>query len=202
MAKIKAIIFDIGGVLGPDSNVLDTHYKSIVDKTGLTTAEIEKIFKEHWPKIIVGKEKISEFWAEVSKISRKKVTPDELEKLYDESMSTYDEVIKYAQSLKEKGYHLAILSNVSREWMNLKVHKFGLDKIFEKIFCSCFLGIAKPDPEIYTTVLTDLELTADEAVFIDDREENVISANKVGIKAVLYTDLNHLKADLAKLGVK
>jgi FMN phosphatase YigB (HAD superfamily) len=59
----------------------------------------------------------------------------------------------------------------------------------------------KPDPEIYSAVLNDLNCEADEAIFIDDKEENVNSAREMSINSILYKNFRQLKKDLIILGV-
>ena len=45
----------------------------------------------------------------------------------------------------------------------------------------------KPDPEIYKTLLRRYKLKAEECAFIDDTEENVISAQKLGLTGIVFT---------------
>ena len=58
------------------------------------------------------------------------------------------------------------------------------------------VGIRKPFPEIYKLSLKNLGVLPEEAIFIDDRQKNIDGAEAVGIKSILYKDLNDLKLKL------
>jgi len=57
----------------------------------------------------------------------------------------------------------------------------------------------KPDPEIYKTLLRRYSLKAEECVFIDDTEENVISAEKLGLKGLVFTGYEDAVARLNEI---
>ncbi|TDQ48262.1 HAD family hydrolase [Actinorugispora endophytica] len=58
---------------------------------------------------------------------------------------------------------------------------------FDALFFSCDIGMCKPDPAVYTHVLEALDSAPEQTLFVDDREENVRAAQKLGITARLYT---------------
>ena len=61
------------------------------------------------------------------------------------------------------------------------------DAHFDEQFYSCEIGVAKPDPAYFATVLERLQTPADQVVFIDDSPANIEAARKIGIDARLYT---------------
>lgn len=195
---IKAIIFDYGGVLGSDSHEWDTTFKEIKRLTGLQSEELQGLFKDYWPLLKTGKEKLINFFAEVSKISKKKTTAKKLEKSYLQNVAGLKTIINYTASLKSKGYTLYILANESKEGMETKIRKFGLKKIFTKIYCSANIGIGKPDPRIFKYVLKDAKIKPSETIFIDNQFPNIEVAKKLGIKTIHYENLPQLKITLSK----
>ena len=50
------------------------------------------------------------------------------------------------------------------------------------------MGLRKPNPAMYTLALERLEISPDEAVFLDDFEPMVKGAEQVGIHAIHVTD--------------
>ena len=58
------------------------------------------------------------------------------------------------------------------------------------------MGISKPNPDFYWHILRSEGVKPEEAVFIDDTEENVLSAQKIGINSILFTDSDSLKTRL------
>ena len=112
------------------------------------------------------------------------------------------EVLDLAKSLKKNGYKILILANESRTGMDIKTKKFELDTIFDKVYGSAHIGLYKPHKESYEYVLKDQNLKAEEVVFIDNLERNTIASEKVGIKGIVFRNVEELKEDLVKIGVK
>ncbi|MBN7811878.1 HAD family phosphatase [Algoriphagus sp. H41] len=94
-------------------------------------------------------------------------------------------------------YQLAVLSNtnaihIDAVYQMLK-EQHGMDgfqPLFDRIFYSHEMGLAKPSVEIYEKMLAELGTTADRVVFFDDLEANVRGAASIGIHAVQVTGPN------------
>ncbi len=103
------------------------------------------------------------------------------------------ERIELITKLKEK-YTLGILSNTNEIHIDA-VYKilqrdFGLtnfDSLFNHVFLSHEMGLSKPSPEIYLSMLDQLGSKPERVVFFDDLEANVKGAASVGIQAVHVT---------------
>ncbi|MGB0050633.1 MAG: HAD-IA family hydrolase, partial [Terracidiphilus sp.] len=59
----------------------------------------------------------------------------------------------------------------------------------------------KPDPAIYRHVLEKLGTRPEETLFIDDRKANVDAAVAIGMKGIVFTDVERLRADLIAVGL-
>lgn len=98
------------------------------------------------------------------------------------------ERVELLKSLENK-YRLFLLSNTNQIhyecYMSrfVKEYGFGLGELFEKLWFSHQIGLAKPDPEIFRYVLKDAGLMAEETLFIDDTLVHVEAARSVGINA-------------------
>jgi putative hydrolase of the HAD superfamily len=66
----------------------------------------------------------------------------------------------------------------------------GFEPLFDRVFYSHEMGLAKPSKEIYIKMLDELGTSADRVVFFDDLEANVKGAASVGIQAVHVTGPN------------
>ncbi len=86
-----------------------------------------------------------------------------------------------------------VLANMKRE--------FSWLSRFDVLVWSYQLGMAKPDPAIYRHLLKELGTRPEETLFIDDRQVNIDAANAMGIKGVLFTDIDRLRADLVAQGL-
>ena len=94
------------------------------------------------------------------------------------------------EDLKEAGYKLYVLSNMSREFIDY-LRQQPVYKNFDGEVISCEEGVVKPMPEIYDIVLSRYALDPDESMFIDDREENVIAAQQRGISTFHFNRNNY-----------
>lgn len=93
--------------------------------------------------------------------------------------------MKVLHRLKEQNkYQLATINNESLHLNLYRVGTFGLSDYFSAFFSSCFLGVTKPDCEIFQKVLHVTQRPGSACLFVDDREENVAAAQQCGLQAV------------------
>jgi HAD superfamily hydrolase (TIGR01509 family) len=69
------------------------------------------------------------------------------------------------------------------------------------IVLSSEVKVCKPNPEIYRILLERYQLRPEESVFIDDRQENLDAAQKLGIATILFQMAKQVREDLKRLGV-
>lgn len=103
-----------------------------------------------------------------------------------------------------RGSHkLGILSNADVSLRGRLEGEIGIHDLFDDIVCSAEVGMAKPEPGIYTLAAERLGLPPGQCVFVDDLDTNVEAARGVGMQAVLFRvdKGDDLRAQLAALGV-
>ena len=108
------------------------------------------------------------------------------------------ETIDLVRRVKERnGVKVVACTDVDVMWCE---RMRGPDEPLHGLFVaeaqSCFIGVVKPDPAMYTTALNFAGVKPWEAVMIDDIAANVEGAQALGIHAVLYEDPAKLKLDL------
>lgn len=193
---IKVIAFDFGGVLGPDADDWSNTFKQIPKLTGLTESILQNLFNLHWPKLKTGEESMKTFWSFVALESKNKIKPERLRRTYNNSIFVNRGILKLIRELKKK-YQVVLLANDSDDDYIIKTKKLKLNKIFDKLYCSSQLGISKPNPEIFNYVLKDLGIKPQEALFIDNQEDNIKTAESLGINSILFTNytetVTHIK---------
>ena len=88
-------------------------------------------------------------------------------------------------------YKLAVISDA---WPSLEgvFVNAGMRKYFQSFIISSKIGTSKPDTLMYSTALEELNVSAEEAVFIDDNPRNCDGARSLGIRTILICrDLKH-----------
>ena len=100
-------------------------------------------------------------------------------------------------------YKISILSNADVSLRQRLQHEIGIHHLFDDIVCSAEVGMAKPEPGIYTLAAERLGLPPGQCVFVDDLDTNVEAARGVGMQAVLFRvdKGDDLRAQLAALGI-
>lgn len=104
---------------------------------------------------------------------------------------------KLIAELKDKGYKLYVLSNMSREFINF-LRQQEVYKNFDGDVISCEVGVVKPMPEIYDLLLDHFALDPSETIFIDDRKENIEAAVQKGI-GTFHFDRNDYEESCKRL---
>ncbi len=102
-------------------------------------------------------------------------------------------IIPLIQDLKNQGYKLYVLSNMTRHFI-AREYKFPIFTYFDGIVYSAPIKMVKPNPEIYEFILKKYSLMPEECLFIDDIEKNLATAARFNIKTFLFKDnVNDLK---------
>ncbi len=96
-------------------------------------------------------------------------------------------------------YRTAILSNAWSDAHSAFSGKFQLDQVVDLMIISAQEGIAKPDSRIYERTLARLDVQPHEAIFVDDRPENVAAAQALGIHAIRYESTPRVMAAIRAL---
>ncbi|MEM7798760.1 MAG: HAD family phosphatase [Chloroflexota bacterium] len=110
------------------------------------------------------------------------------------------DLIDYIRSLKSN-YTTAIISNFMDALPQMLKTDYPAADAFHFTVVSAHVGIMKPDPEIFEYTLQLLNLEPEETVFIDDFEHNVEGCRAVGMHGIHFQAGVDVPAELAKLGV-
>jgi putative hydrolase of the HAD superfamily len=102
-------------------------------------------------------------------------------------------------ALKTRGYRLALLTNNVREWEPRWRAMFPVDELFETVVDSAFVGMRKPEPEIYELTCTRLGVDAGVCVLVDDFDNNCEAAREYGMHAVRLESTEQALGDLRAL---
>ena len=97
----------------------------------------------------------------------------------------YPAMVDFLSSLKEAGYRIGVLSNLPHMLADnlLAVHPW-FSKLDSLTF-SCRIGVNKPDPRAYAQALADLDADAEDTLFFDDTQANVLAAREAGLLSAL-----------------
>jgi glucose-1-phosphatase len=201
---IKIIIFDIGGVIvSPEIEKID---KLMADYLRINPAKFKIFWEKYQSDLSEGKISLLEFYSKASE--RFGLKKNLGRKIIEKHFSIFRKIIKNLNKevlsvvgeLKNN-YRVVCLVNAELDVIPL-VKKRGIYDYFQRAYISAKLGMKKPDKKIYLTILDDFKLKPKEAIFIDDKKENVNAAKKLGIIGINYKYGENLEKKLRSLGIK
>jgi putative hydrolase of the HAD superfamily len=197
--EIKHIFFDIGGVLG--SNGWDHEQRALaVERFDLDSEDFEWRHKEVVADWEEGRIDLNEYLDIAVFHARRSFSRQEFtEFMYSQSIPD-EGTIDIARRLSRRaGYTLMTMNNEAEELNTHRIEKFGISQIFEAFLSSCWLGVRKPIRRFYHRGLGIAHAEASSSLFIDDRQQNIISAGTLGINVVLFESAEQLRSDLERL---
>jgi putative hydrolase of the HAD superfamily len=192
----KAVILDYGNVLS------QSQPRSDVERTAAILNFAPDRFRENYWRFRVAYDQASlepaAYW---SAVAARRVTEGELEDLNQIDCASWSHpapsVPEWARGLGQAGFQTALLSNMPAPIRDFIQTCDWLPRFDHRTF-SCDLGITKPSPEMYQHALAGLDVAPGQALFLDDRPENVRAAEAMGIHAVLFTTLDDVAAELER----
>jgi putative hydrolase of the HAD superfamily len=200
--KISAVFSDVGGVLltnGWDRSARD----KLVEQFGLEGEDFEDRHQRVGAGLDTGQLEIDPY-LDRTIFYRPRSFPKQAvrEFMFAQSKAIPGSLALVARLAQTRQVLLATLNNESRELNLYRIEKFGLRNYFAVFFSSCFLGVQKPDPQIYRLALDLSQRAPEECVFIDDRPVNLECARQLGIHTIQFLNAAQLEGDLRSLGVE
>jgi len=199
---IKAVIFDVCDVIIDFS---ETHITWLSKKIGIDYERAGKVIEPLVKSMETGKLKLRDAERIFSKKFDLPLGSLMWAKGFSENASPNIEVINILKDLS-KNYKIGVITNSSvieyYESRKLVLKSLIQKKFIKEIIASCYFGVRKPDARIFKEMLRRLKVNPEEAVFIDNRIDNVEGAAKLGIHAILFTNADKLKEDLKDLSIK
>jgi putative hydrolase of the HAD superfamily len=194
-SHLSVVISDFGGVL---TTPLIQSFAAVQDRTGVPFEElgqamtrIERDEGRH-PLYELEKGRVSE--AEFLQKLGDYLEPElghrpelhRFREIYFEALHPNDPMIAVMREAKASGCRMALLTNNVREWEPIWRAMLPVDEIFELVVDSGFVGLRKPEREIYELTLERLGVPAEECLFVDDADVNCAAAAELGMTTVQY----------------
>ncbi len=201
MPAIRALFWDVGGVLL--TNAWDhTQRSAALEHFHLDEAEFHDRHEMVVSSFERGKITLDEY-LDRTVFYRTREFSREAFRDYMYSLSLpLPGMLEFARKVTDSGkYFMGTINNESRELNDYRIEKFGMRKIFRLFVSSCFVGLRKPERDIYRLALETTQISGGECCFIDDRSLNLECAAKLGMRTIEMKTLAQLQADLARLGV-
>lgn len=199
---IKAVIFDIGGVVINDDFL--AYAKRFEKRAGMSKERIYRsvIGSPEWRLYFKGKTSGEEVWKAIKKKYLPPNMAEEIRRTWRGILVPIPGTIQLIKKLKP-AYKVFFISNVDRDCALYVREKYpGIFRLFDGQVFSYEAGLAKPDKRIYRYALRKFGLKPGECIYIDNQPENVPPARELGMKAIRFQGPEKLKRELKNLGVR
>jgi putative hydrolase of the HAD superfamily len=195
LTAVEAIISDFGGVL---TSPMADGFTAFEEVSGISVEQLGVAMGKIWERdrahplfeLETGRMTEAAFLAALGEqLTVELGRPIELDgfgETYFRHLYPNERLIDYMRSLQARGYRMAICTNNVREWESLWRAKLPVDEIFSVVVDSAFVGMRKPEPEIYALTLERLGVEPESALFVDDIELNCNAARELGMHAVWF----------------
>ncbi|HEX4312067.1 MAG TPA: HAD family phosphatase [Acidobacteriaceae bacterium] len=195
---MKAVIFDYGEVLCTQDH--DAH-RRLLALTGLDHATFEGLYWRDRRDYDLGLLDGRGYWSKFGRDAGLSFTTDQIDLLIENDVLMWVKVneamLAWVAALRSAGLRIAILSNMGPEVLRYMRQEFAWLAPFDQLTWSCELRLAKPDPAIYIHTCEKLGVRPEEALFLDDKIENVRAAEQLGLVAIQFKNIEQLRRDLA-----
>ena len=193
-------MFDYDGVL----TIKTDFAKEAAQRHNLNETAIRAFFSNHLEDCLAGKsDMIKQLDDQLIEIGWQGTSKGLFNALYKETLVYNDEVLDLIKDLNED-FQCYLATNQDIHRYALMRMDERISPLFKKLFCSCELGISKPETVYFEKVYDQMRtqnsnLAVDQIIFIDDLEENIYSAASFGMKTHLFTNIFDLKSFLAAI---
>jgi glucose-1-phosphatase len=196
-APARAYLFDLGHV------IVDIHYDRFLKELGLDhTYSVDEILSQFIRSGLIasfesGHLSTDRFIAASRELLQTDLNDSVLLSAWKAIIGDEKEGMNHILSSLAERHPLYLLSNTNEPHFREAIRRSPSLSFMKEYFLSYELKLLKPDPEIYRETVRRIGLAAGEIIFIDDREDNILSARGVGLNAIQFSDVPALSAQLA-----
>jgi putative hydrolase of the HAD superfamily len=192
---IKAILFDFDGVLTTDETGSQSICNYICNKIGMDIEIFKKEYYKYNDDLLYGKINHENIWEALCIGLDRKI---DINILYESFINTPidNRMIEIVDELKKHNYKIGMVTDNKKDRIDDIVRYYDWNRIFDAITISAEVGSGKDCNEIFMKTIDYLNVNADECVFIDNQEKNLIIPKSMGMN-VIYFD--HIKRNYEEL---
>lgn len=196
MKAPRAIIFDYAGVLSQHQSAGDI--ARLEAASGIAGARFTEIYWEARAPYDRGVLDGPGYWCAFARRAGRSFSAAQIDALIDADTQSWvrldEEMVRWLEALQAAGVKTAILSNMGVDLRMYTEHQFAwLARCDARTF-SCDVGAIKPEATIYRRCLDQLGIAPSEALFIDDRQDNVEAAEALGLTGLRFESAGALSS--------
>lgn len=190
--KVKAVIFDLGGVVVHGGYLDFVKHYCRECLTPLGRRRLARLERQ----VNLGEISENQFYRQIQKIFGLTLSPQRMHELIVGKMKTDRGLAHLIPKLKKAKVVMFTNSIGHMAQDVLRRRHLNHRKFFDKVFDSSDLHIVKPDRGAYRFVLHKLKVKPHDAIMVDDRPLNIRGAKRIGMHGILYKNSRQFRAEL------
>ena len=197
---VKAIVFDMDGVLFDTENLTAASWHRTVKKLGCTDvtpyiSEFLGLNAVYHKQAFLDKFGADFPYDEFIKSSREY----SVDFIVKHGVPLKPGVFELLDYLKQKKFLIAVATSTRRETVLQHFKNAGITDYFDQIICGDMVEKSKPNPEIYLKAAAALGIAPQDCIALEDSPNGLTAAYRAGIKTVMVPDLIAPTAELRKM---
>lgn len=200
MSKIKAVIFDMDGVL---IEAKDWHYEALNNALKLFGMEISRYDHLVTYDGLPTKKKLE-------MLTQERGLPKGLHTFINDMKQQYTMEIVYSNckptfyheyalsKLKSEGYNMAVCSNSIRNTIEVMMQKASLEQYLDFYISNQDVKNGKPDPEMYNQAIKKMGLNPKECMIVEDNENGIKAARASGANVMIVDSVEDVNYENIK----
>jgi putative hydrolase of the HAD superfamily len=193
--SIRAVLFDFGGVLveeGFREGLYELARQQGLNPQVVHRAAYDAIYESGY---VLGLGTEDEFWRLLRKKTGLSGEIEPLRQAIATQFALRPRMFAMVRTLRQRGYITAILSDQT-DWLDRLDAELHFFQDFDKVYNSYHLGKGKREPSLFDDVASDLGISPEQALFVDDDPGNVERARSRGLRALLFLNEDQCIDDL------
>lgn len=197
---MKAVIFDMDGVIVDSEPLYEQHLQAFLVKLGVSEPELlevnlKGVSSRDTSKLLIKTFQLEYEVDELVTVSRKAYL-DHINSL--EKLPSIPGAVEFVKHLSKSGFSLALASSASAKRIDLFLTKLGLKLYFPVIACGDDVNRSKPAPDIFLLAAQKLGVKPANCIVVEDAQNGVRAAKAAGMKCIAYAGSDHNSDDLSE----
>lgn len=201
-SSVTCLFLDIGGVLLTDGWDHQSRKKAAT-AFKLNFSELEERHRLAFEAFELGKLTMSDYLALTVFYEKRPFTLSQFRAFIFAASKPHPQMIRLAQQLKAKfGLKIIVVSNEARELNAYRLRRFQLSEWVDAFVSSCYVGLRKPDKDIFRLALDIAQVPVHQVLYIDNISMFTQVAQGLGIQSIQHSSFKSTCESLATYGLR